>query len=44
MSVFDWIEMAKDLPADGLEMYEGFLWETSDSYLAKIRNALTEAN
>jgi sugar phosphate isomerase/epimerase len=44
MSVFDWIEMAKDLPADGLEMYEGFLWETSDSYLTKIRNALTEAN
>ena len=24
MSVFEWIEMAKQLDADGLEMYEGF--------------------
>ena len=24
MSVFDWIEMAKQLDADGLEMYTGF--------------------
>ena len=44
MSVFDWIEMAKNLPADGLEMYEGFLWETSDPYLGKIRTALADAN
>ncbi len=36
--------MAKNLPADGLEMYEGFLWETSDSYLGKIRTALADAN
>lgn len=44
MSVFDWIEMAKDLPADGLEMYEGFLWEVSDSFLGRIRDRLAEAN
>lgn len=44
MSVFDWIEMAKSLPADGLEMYEGFLWETTDNYLAELRDALTDAN
>ncbi len=44
MSVFDWIEMAKSLPADGLEMYEGFLWETTDNYLAELRGALTDAN
>ncbi len=44
MSVFDWIEMAKSLPADGLEMYEGFLWETTDNYLAELRGALTNAN
>ena len=25
MSVFDWIEMARSLDADGLEMYDGFL-------------------
>ena len=24
MSVFDWIEMARSLDADGLEMYDGF--------------------
>jgi len=44
MSVFDWIEMAKGLPAQGLEMYEGFLWELSDGFLMKLRDALTSAN
>ena len=24
MSVFDWIDMARSLDADGLEMYDGF--------------------
>ena len=24
MSVFDWIDMARQLDADGLEMYDGF--------------------
>jgi sugar phosphate isomerase/epimerase len=44
MSVFDWIEMAKDLPAEGLEMYEGFLWELSDSFLGRLRDTLEKAN
>lgn len=44
MSVFDWIQMAKDLPAEGLEMYEGFLWELTDSFLQRIRDALSAAN
>lgn len=44
MSVFDWIEMARDLPAEGLEMYEGFLWELTDGFLGKIRNALKAAD
>ena len=25
MTIFEWIEMAADLPVDGLEMYDGFL-------------------
>ena len=44
MSVFDWIEMAKDLPAEGLEMYEGFIWELSDAFLGRLRDALREAH
>jgi sugar phosphate isomerase/epimerase len=43
MSVFDWIQMAKDLPAEGLEMYEGFLWELSDTFLMKVRDAISGA-
>jgi sugar phosphate isomerase/epimerase len=43
MSVFDWIHMAKDLPADGLEMYEGFLWELTDPFLGKIRDSIHDA-
>lgn len=40
MSVFDWIEMAKSLDADGLEMYEGFLVSTEPRYLDTVRNAI----
>lgn len=40
MSVFDWIEMAKSLDADGLEMYEGFLWQLDDAYLDQVRDAI----
>jgi sugar phosphate isomerase/epimerase len=35
--------MAKDLPAEGLEMYEGFLWELSDAFLGRLREALEKA-
>ena len=44
MSVFDWIQMAKDLPAEGLEMYEGFLWELTDSFLGKLSDELSRCN
>jgi sugar phosphate isomerase/epimerase len=40
MSVFDWIEMAADLPIDGLELYDGFLESLDEAYLAKVRMAL----
>jgi sugar phosphate isomerase/epimerase len=40
MTVFDWIEMAADLPIDGLELYDGFLESLDEAYLAKVRLAL----
>ena len=33
MSVFEWIEQAKQLDADGLEMYEGFFTSFEDGYI-----------
>jgi sugar phosphate isomerase/epimerase len=44
MSVFDWIEMAKTLPAEGLELYEGFLWQRDDAYLDAVGEAITYAS
>ena len=43
MTVFDWIEMAKSLPAEGLELYEGFLWQRDDAYLASVGEAIASA-
>ena len=43
MSVFDWIEMAKILPAEGLEMYEGFLWQLDDAYVDSVAAAIEDA-
>jgi sugar phosphate isomerase/epimerase len=43
MSVFDWIKMAKDLPCEGLELYEGFLWQHDDGYLDAVGEALQSA-
>ena len=40
MTVFDWIEMAADLPIDGLELYDGFLASLDEAYLEKVRQAL----
>jgi len=40
MSVFDWIEMAADLPVDGLELYDGFLQSLDEGYLEKVRGAI----
>lgn len=40
MTVFDWIEMAADLPIDGLELYDGFLASLEEAYLEKVRQAL----
>lgn len=43
MSVFDWIEQAKQLDADGLEMYEGFFTSLESSYLDEVAAAIREA-
>ena len=43
MSVFDWINMAQQLDADGLEMYSGFLTSSSASYLNNLGEAITDA-
>jgi len=40
MSVFDWIELAADLPIEGLELYDGFLESLDGHYLDKVRSAL----
>jgi sugar phosphate isomerase/epimerase len=43
MSVFDWIEMARSLDADGLEMYEGFLTSLEPAYLDRVGEAIRSA-
>jgi sugar phosphate isomerase/epimerase len=44
MSVFDWIEMAKQLDADGLEMYDGFFTSLDNDYIDRIGQALHRAD
>ena len=43
MSVFDWIEMARSLDADGLEMYDGFFESLDDPYIDRVGEALALA-
>ena len=40
MSVFDWIEMAGQLDADGLEMYTGFFTSFEDGYIDLVGEAI----
>ncbi|HEX9988278.1 MAG TPA: sugar phosphate isomerase/epimerase family protein [Chloroflexia bacterium] len=42
MSLFDWIDLAAQLPIDGLEMYDRFFQDFSPQYLTKVRNRLAE--
>ena len=44
MTVFDWIEMAADLPVQGLELYDGFLESFESAYLARVRSAIESHN
>src|SRR5690606_28245845 len=43
MSVFEWIEMARSLDADGLEMYEGFFTSLAPAYLDRVGEAIHAA-
>ncbi len=43
MTVFDWIEMARDLGAEGLEMYVGFFPSLEDAYIDRVGEALSKA-
>jgi sugar phosphate isomerase/epimerase len=43
MSVFDWIEQAKQLDADGLEMYDGFFTSLDPGYLDTVGDAIRAA-
>ena len=43
MSVLEWIAMARQLDADGLEMYEGFLASLEPGYLDQVGEAITAA-
>jgi sugar phosphate isomerase/epimerase len=43
LSVFDWIQMAGDLDADGLEMYEGFFTSLDPGYLDSVGEAIESA-
>ncbi|MGH9407521.1 MAG: sugar phosphate isomerase/epimerase family protein [Terriglobia bacterium] len=40
MTVFEWIEMAADLPVDGLEMYDGFFQSLEPAHLGEVRAAI----
>jgi sugar phosphate isomerase/epimerase len=43
MTVFDWIEMAKPLGAEGLEMYDGFFKRRDDATIDRIADAIHRA-
>jgi sugar phosphate isomerase/epimerase len=39
MTLFQWIDLAANLPVDGLELYDGTLTSHDDAYLDKVREA-----
>jgi sugar phosphate isomerase/epimerase len=43
MSLFEWIELAQQLDAEGLELYEGFFESLERSYLRQVRDAIQAA-
>ncbi len=43
MSVFDWIDKARSLDADGLEMFDGFFTSLDDSYIDRVGDAIHQA-
>ncbi len=43
MTVFEWIDMARSLDADGLEMYDGFFTSLEPAYLDSVGEAIRAA-
>jgi len=43
MSLFEWIELARQLDVEGLEMYEGFFESLEPAYLQQVRAAIEKA-
>lgn len=43
MSLFEWIEMARQLEVEGLELYEGFFESLERDYLERVRQAIEVA-
>ncbi len=43
MTVFDWIEMARSLDADGLEMFDAFFESLDDAYIHRVGEAIRAA-
>lgn len=43
MSLFEWIELARQLDVEGLEMYEGFFESLEPAYLQQVREAIEKA-
>jgi sugar phosphate isomerase/epimerase len=43
MSVHDWIEKARALPVDGLELYSGMFWQTTDDFVDRVGEHLVSA-
>ena len=42
-SVFDWIEEARALPVEGLELHTGFFWSRDDAFVDRVGEALAAA-
>jgi sugar phosphate isomerase/epimerase len=43
MTVFDWIDMARQLDTQGLELHEGFLESHEDGYIDSVAEAIADA-
>lgn len=43
MTLFQWIDMARALPVEGLELYPGFFESFEPAYLARVKQTLEQA-
>jgi sugar phosphate isomerase/epimerase len=43
LSIFQWIDMARTLPIEGLELYSRMFWDTSDGFVNSVGDALDAA-